>query len=502
MRQTSATYNAYPPIRHVDPLISFRLIDTDAAGNATPSATDAEDISQLPQLLDELQPPVRTLAIPEPNAWLLDGTAQVLPDDMSGETVGFWSSTLSDTDGRFAAPPSVTMTLSAPASSIGFTLEFESYATAIRVTAYAEEQQLDTITVRNSARFCAIEFPVENYDRVVFEFLATPLPFRRVRLTSVLFGIVQRFDSDTISDLTITADADPAGDTLPTARLVWSFDNLDRKYNLVNPDGIYKYLQDGQIISTSVQIGGEAVDCGRFYFQSATAKDSALTAQITAYDRLYWLDTTQYNGGSSGVSTLEEVVASVLEGTGLSVDLPTDKKSTPVLKSIPQGTSVREALRLLAQAACLSCWIDRDGTLVMRELTLADPVDALTADNMESMDGLSVTEPVEAVVLTVRDEYADQEFEYTAGSGSNCIEVSNPCVQDLGTVAAWILAVKQRRLTVDSISRGNPAVELGDTIAVESAFGETVPAAVYGYELSFSSDGLSETFYAIGGDQI
>ena len=60
---------------------------------------------------------------------------------------------------------------------------------------------------------------------------------------------------------------------------------------------------------------------------------------------------------------------------------------------------------MLAQAARCTCWIDRAGVLIFRELSIGVPVDTLDEDNMDSMDGLKVDEKVDCVKLKVTDNF-------------------------------------------------------------------------------------------------
>lgn len=498
MKAVSNTYDAYSDVRRVDISISFNLVDLDANGNATASATLGEEQSALSDLLVEDNHATGKWLTLEPDLWKLDGSWSPLPDD---QTFAFWSSVLSDADGVFATGPTVTLTLSASASSVGFTLRFDDLAqcwpSEFAVNAYTGDTLLASQTVENQVALCTVDMPVEGYDKVVFTFLKTNEPYRRIRLYEVLFGIVQQFDKDTIVTATFEEGASLLCDSIPSRELEFTFDNSDYAYNLVNPDGIYKYLQDGQEIKSALRINGESVDMGTYYFTKAEATDGTLTATITANDKVYAWDSDICGTGEEGTWTLEEAVATVL-GEDVAVRISEEAKERIVYKCIPTDTSKREALRLLAQAGRCSCWIDRTGTVVLQAMDLGTSVDVLDSDNMESMDGVSVSELVDCIKLTVTNDFAETEETYTSGDGSNVESYANCCAKEGQAVADWLLAVAQRRLAFECSNRGNPAVEIGDTITVYNAYDQSQLAAVEELELVYDG-GLEATTKALGG---
>lgn len=480
--------NAYAPSRRVGIDITFALLDTEAAGNATPTASGAEAFSDLSLLLSgEAQSPGKGMTM-EDGLVVTDGTWSPLPDDA---VVPWWSTALSDESGQFTAPPTLTLELSAPASSVGFSLTFDEPAgcwpSLVRITAYRGGEPLEQQTFAVSGPLLAADLPVEGYDRVVAEFLATPVGYRRVKLYSFLFGIVQRFDPDTIVTATFSAGCSAACESIPSAELVFTFDNQAKKYNLINPQGLYRYLQDGQVIETGLSIDGEWVEAGTFYFTRSEAKDGALTAQITANDRVLTWDGETWEGGTSGSWTLGEALRAVL-GEEAAVSFGPDLEGRTVGKAIPNGTSKREAVRLLCQAARCTCWVDRAGVVTCRALEIAATgVDTLDGDNLYDWDGVGVSERVDSVSLTVKDEFADTEQTYTAGSGTNPKSISNPCAVEGQAVAEWLLGMYARRLSYDVKNRGNPAVLTGETITIYNAYQEAGRAAVT--EQTFTYDG-------------
>ena len=64
-------------------------------------------------------------------------------------------------------------------------------------------------------------------------------------------------------------------------------------------------------------------------------------------------------------------------------------------------------------------------------------------------------------------------------------------------MAAWLLFMKQLRMAYKLDTRGNPAIELGDTVTVYNAYDEAGDAIVTGLSLEYSG-GISERLEGIG----
>lgn len=514
MKATSPAYSPYADIRWVDFNIRFELLDETAKGAAVPSVSGQGDISQLAQLTDGIEEMSAKYATFETDGWKLDGTFSIVPDDLTGIQTGWWSDVLSDEDGLFLTPPSVSFYFGGAAiDTVGFTLCFDdtvdSYPVSIRVTTYDADQTtiIEQETFVNDNAKLVINMPVTEYYAVMFEFLSTSKPHRRVRLAECLFGIVQYFDNDNLISVQINYGADLTSESFPSRQLDFVFENLDKKYNLINPNSLYAYLQQGQDIYVRAVVNGEKVDMGVFEFTSAKASDDEMTGTITANDYvLLALDEALFTGGSNTVETLQTAVDTVLGDLDIETSLA--YPSYQVSMAIPKNTTKREAIMLLAQAAMCSVWVDRDGILQIQPLTVkAAADDELNADRTISLGGISVSDPIDAVNLTVRNEfYVDinddvvtVEHTYVAGSGKRVKEFHNPCVEwsNGQAVADWLLLQHNRRIRYNKQNRCNPAVEIGDTLKIHDAYGENRNAVVVEQEISYNGI-LSANTRAIG----
>ena len=489
----SLVQNPYSPERWSAVRVVFQLVDVDAAEDATPTATSEAEISKLEQTHNRVFETDKKLATLEHNYFLLDGS-HVLPDETDNGEVGWWSGEISDSNGNFSIPQVLEFVFSEPQSSIGFTVIFddkaEEYASNFKIEVFDASDVLlaeDNVVDNTSAHYIS-ETPVDSYRRVKITFFKTAMPFRRVRVCEVIFGIVQVFSGKDVTQLKLLQQVSVGMESLPSNELTVTLENLSRRYNMANPQGIYKYLQDGQPLDVKIGVGEsqnsiEYVNAGRYYYTSSKAQDSSMTAQIIANDWLYFLE-GKCQVGTTGTWTVDEAVAAVIADSGLPIttNIPSSIGNRVINKCIPQDTTHREALRMIAQASMSACFFNREHELEFVDLALGDVVDELGNSNLYEPAEISVSDPINTVKITVRDEYAQTETVYTATNKKldeteKVKLINNPLVANQD-VAEWLLSVYQKRIYYDLRERGNPAREIADTVRIYDVYGENRNAII------------------------
>jgi hypothetical protein len=553
--------------------VSFRLIDTTAAEDATPTGDGTNtDISQIAQTHDGVEKLSAKWATLETGGWPLDGSCEIMPDDLSEVQTGWWSE-VSDENGEFATDPKLTFAFSEDHSSVGFTVFFDNqHPREMTVTAYdALDSVIASETVTVTGLIQVVEMPVENYRKVAISFSGTLKPYQSVRVVEVAFGIVQIYDKANSTGGTILYEVSPRSETQPTGELTITIDNTDRKYNMRSPNSLYAYLQQGQPLDAEVGIDGEYIPMGRFYFAKSEAKDASMTAQITAYDWFYRLDKGLYRCGTNDTDTVENLVNKVINDSGLdiTVRIPANIGSRVIGACIPI-VSHREAIRLIAQAARCVAFINRDDELELAELAVGTPVDTLDGNNMRDYPEVSVDDRVNTVDVAVYALYQQSPDDETLYEGivvvrgtqdvwiaysepgqsaaasvsggtlnnaayylygaklnitaagevtitvigkalrsseSICtlsdtepneipqpLQIRNPLItttEMAESVAAWVLSIS--RLVYPVTWRGNPALELMDTVTIEDAYGTDENAVIVKQQFSFDGTLSCET---------
>lgn len=490
MQKVSSNYAPFTPVRDVGMIVRFYIVDPYAKKNGTASASDSAPGTSAGATINDQETISGKFAGLELNRWALDGTIDIPNDGFADQYVGWWSGVVSSDSAEINS--TITFKFSAPVSTIGWAILFDErmnqFPEQITFTAYGSDgaviaENTNQITqVRQN-----ISITAANYTKLTLRFDKTGLPKTRARLRQIDFGLTETYESDGMVSAKIVEEASVSCDSFPSRQISFTFDNADHRYNIMNPDGIFAVIQDGQKLLSKCIINGEAVDVGEFFFTSVTAKDSGVTAQLVGNDMAYTLDRSTYEDGNAESCSLQSAVSKVLSGYGISVVYGDNAEKRKVILAIPRKTTRREAIRLLAQAAMCSAWFDRAGTLRISPLSGSAPSGSITPDDLYDYDGVSISEAVDCVELHIRSEYTEIDETVTAGSGKNVKSVNNPCVAPANyqSVADWLLAQYNRRKIYSVKNRGNPAFETGDTIKISDAFGQNENAVQTGLELTF-----------------
>ena len=436
-----------------------KYVYREAMSRAQVSATNSHSLAMINQVKNA-NATAFNYATCENDFVILDKGYVYLPDS-TVKHIGYLNNALSDTNGEFSSNPTITYEWDENISISGFKLYFyyKNYATEFKITGYNNNnviltktyQNIEDIIIWDAKAFAQVvdaEFDVSGCNRIVFEFESVKEKNRFVKVSKI--QVMRYVDS-------------------------WG-----------------SYLTKRQKIIAEFVVNGERISMGDSYlFDSLKQINGGLTAEITAKSDVVYLD-NQKHDGEHGTTTLGTAMSSVLSGTDVStIYIPSTLANTTVSKATPKDTTKRAATHYFAQAAQATCFFDREGVLNIRALEIDDFVDTIDITNMYDKDIARMGEYVNMIRLTVKDEYTDPETSntYYGGSGLYYRELQNNCVySNNGTsVAQWLLKQYQRRVYFKIIYRGNPALELGDTIRIITADGTSYLAVIY--EQLFEYDG-------------
>ncbi len=490
-----AIINPYASTRWSDIRVKFQLADVDAAEDATVTATSEASISHLSQAHNKTDEMSGKLATLERNYFLLDGSFELPDENDNGET-GWWSNEISDEDGYLLVPQVLEFNFTKEHSSIGFTVVFDDkaneFAEDFTIQVYGNSGLLyENNVAGNTLHTYIVETPVEGYKKVVITFTKTSKSFRRVRVCEVVFGVIQIFDKNNTKELNLLYEISLNAESFSSHELDITIDNSDKKYNMINPNGIYKYLQQGQGLNVQVGVGDSPnsivkVNMGRFYYSYSNAEDDSITARITANDLAYTLIQTRCRIGTTGTWTVNEAVNAVIADCGLdiTVSILPEIGSRIINKCIPYNLSHREAIRMIAQASKSTCYFNRNDTLVFAEVTVSETsADVLNNDNMYTPAKVKDLGRINRIELIVNNQYAETETIYIAsnkasGESERVKTFENPLAYDGQGVANWLLAIEQMRVKYELQERGNPAREISDTVKIYDAYNENRNAVI------------------------
>jgi hypothetical protein len=407
----------YPRFRVSDIRTTFEMIDVTAADDAAVVVENESAISKADQLTNGVQMMSKKLATLEHNIFILDGTMES-PTTDNGE-VGYMSEGISGGLGHISDKIEFVFTL--PHSSAGFTFRFDdrtgNVARDFDIIAYdgADDIVAQGGVRENTRADVVLELPAYGYKRIEIIILRTSIPSRRVRLVEVIFGIIYTYGRgyQNLAATEIIYETSLISKTLPSGQLSVTINNKDRKYNMVNADGIFRYLQRGQKLKVEMGIGKdygelEYVNAGTYYSTRSEAKDDALTAEIVGNDKIMFLDKGKYRRGVNEEGELSEVLQDILANTGVELDIDPIISSRMVRRAIPIVTP-REAVRLVVQAAMCVCYMSRENKLVVRDLPDDEPAVQIISKNMYVPVNVEVGDYFNVAEITAHKLFAQNE---------------------------------------------------------------------------------------------
>lgn len=334
----------------------FGFWDVTARGDAALAVSQNQDFARIADI--NLEDPITfpdAVTLEPGFGWPLDGSKAWLPDNADAYTWGWWSKDLSKVDKTFLNPPTLTVTFSndgvpTPHSSAGITLTF--FATlpgVVNIKWYGLEDNLiadEDFTPDSFEYFC--DRQVENYYKVVITVLSMKYPQRFLRVTRILFGVLEIIGDARVTKATLTEEISPTALTVPINTLELSFFTPNERFALLDPQVAYKMFQWKQEIASYKEVDGVRTFLGLYYLQEATGTVDAVT-QLSCVDIIGILDTLDYMGGICTEKPVVELLAEILTPEGVSFELDASFNGVTITGYLPICTK-RQALQQIAFA--------------------------------------------------------------------------------------------------------------------------------------------------------
>lgn len=149
---------------------------------------------------------------------LLDGTYETLPDNADNIDIGLWSIQLSDSNGYFSSPITLTLTSNEQYASQGFTFAFDTYneifCNDLNITWYRNNLQIATADFMPDNAYYFCQNKVENFDSVTITFKRINMPYNRLKLAVIHYGYTTFFYGDELKNVRVMQQIDPISSEL------------------------------------------------------------------------------------------------------------------------------------------------------------------------------------------------------------------------------------------------------------------------------------------------
>lgn len=439
--------------------IKFKILDVDASDDVTITVTDIEPISNINNINNELDGVAKNYATFETDRWMLDGSMTLIPDDGPYDDIGWWSNILSDSNKLITPNISITCQfINNVHSTIGLTILFDTtndeWAEEFDIKYYNESNVLiDTISVTNNLlSFYVSETPITDFKKIEIVIKKWSLPIRRARVEEVVFGIVNIYDNDNgLVSFKVLEEVDLLSSRVTTNELSFTIDNSKSKYNILNPDGIYTYLQEQQKIEAYLgsMVNGviEYIPLGEFFLIEWQTDKKKLEATFIGYDKIVLLD-KEYNTSIYGLITLYDLAIDILTIAGLTSE---DYYIDPLLSSISTTAylpicTCKEALRYVAVAGQCLFYCDRTNTIQLKRYIPNSSGLTIDFDNAYTSPEITLSKPVKNVIVDVNNYIIDSSSSEcfkgditVSGTQDVLINYNSPSSDVLATVSGGTL---------------------------------------------------------------
>lgn len=484
-----------------DPDIVFGTVGSDGS----------ENVSVPEQLHDHVfeLAPYDTLEL---NRWVLNGGFEMFP--RSGQDqVGYIGSAFSDDNGNFSPAVYVEETFSnvsiLQACSIffpdsvwdGYPVDF-----TVEVKQGGTAYHTETFTGNTESSVSLDGFTVNNPDAIRVTVTKWSLPHRRFRAAEILPGIYEIWDGNIIAEFSMKHQGDVSCLSLPYGTCTIKIDNLDRRFEPRNKNGIFRSIEERQGIDISLGVrlpdGTEEYKRVGFFYQYSTGwktSDNNITMQWDLVDIIGLLQGREFIPPDTIPTTLKEWAAALVAQLGVNfedryiVDTDYADVALPATADDVTGVSCGDLLKWICMAS--GTWPRADaetGYLAIEPLW--DQGDKITLDNLVNYPTMKANSDLAAIIFTLNDENNTQYVvSGNSTASSETQSISNPFIktQEQALIAARIILAAYGGNQYEITGRGNPASEIGDVDTIWLDESNATTARRIQQDLSFSNGVLA-----------
>lgn len=385
MYNVSADYKTQikKPVRNPSILrVNLGVVDLNVREITELSTNSELHISELDKITQSATSPV-SYATLEHNKFNLSGT-QVLPptpSELINYYQGYISGYMSNSERRFTTNPYIRLDFEEPTNFLGLSFNFDildgNYPTEIDIITYLGGVTIDSVTIYPTNPQAALEQTLADCDRMDLIIKETSLPYRRVRIQSIDFGITKVFDTNTLISASWERDIDLLSTKLPKEHFEFKAYDLNREYNPENAQGIWEKIERRQPVefeygyklddgSIEWVKGGNYLTTGEIKSES---KSHISTVSFKASSELTQETGIAYKGiYRPNRITMYQLAINVLDHAGIT-NYEIDEALQDTTTSLPlPAVPFKEALQIIANAARGVLYTDRSGKFIMRRV--------------------------------------------------------------------------------------------------------------------------------------
>lgn len=233
--------------------VKFNIVDPET--NPDLSSNSEEIFSSLDSIKESTIPQTKNYATLEKNFWILNDSQPIYGSEELEQT--YTSSYMSDKNCLFTDKACITLTSSVYLTTLGLTMVFDSidknYAKRLNVKAYRDNTLIMnkdyTLNSYKKRLIFADNDELVRWNRIEIYFIESSLPYRRIRVNQLLFGIMEIYTDENIISAESKEKTTMINSELPTHTFKFTIDNMNKLFNPDNLEGWYRYILQQQPIS-------------------------------------------------------------------------------------------------------------------------------------------------------------------------------------------------------------------------------------------------------------
>ncbi|KRE33432.1 hypothetical protein [Paenibacillus sp. Soil724D2] len=372
--------NIYATSRLNKGRVTFDLSDVSASSDVSSITTTSESaLSLKAQMNNNFRSSTYRLATNEKDRFALDGSWSFADDTLTNNgEIGWVSDLIGDGTGTFTTPQQVTINFNANHTSIGLTVTFDplnnEYATDFTIIAYdAGNAVIATYPYTgNTLVQVAAYGNLVNYRKVAVIINKWSVPNRRARVSEIDFGIVKQYTGELgLVSMQLTEEMDLTSGELPSPEFKFTVDNSSREFNILNPTGFYKSLQQKQQVVGEIGLTYddgtiEWIPVGNYLLWEWQSDEGSLTATFFARTQLDVMASVNYENLTATTKSLYQFAVDIFALCGItnySIDTALQSINT---NSLVKKTNCKNVLQMIALAACANVYVTRSNVITIK----------------------------------------------------------------------------------------------------------------------------------------
>lgn len=496
----------YSPIRENKARVTFDITDiTVNQDNKTIVSTEEFILSDKKQLNNSIRENSYNIITCENDRVKLDGSFSFADDiiEKNGET-GWTSNILCNEVGEFETEQVISFTFTETHSLVGLTVTFDKlnneYASEFEVRAYNSSNTLTNSILATENTQVQKEVIVQLLDFIKIEIAIKKWNkgYRRARVAEIDWGIIRVYEDDKLIKFNFIEEVDIISSQIPSNEFKFTIDNSDKLFNILNPQGFYKFLQEKQKIKaeigTVLENGSiEYVPVGNFLLSTWQSDEGDLTATFTANTRLDLMDCYDYENlivkPNYSIYNLIEELFKICSIEDYEID---PKLKTIYTKCLVEKASCKEVLQLALITSMSNIFITKENKIIIKQDLKTITDSSISLENMYHVPAVELQECIKTVEVTYFNNLEDSIIVELVDNDlklGGSIKLENNTLIDTEDraieVAKWLMDRSKLRNKYTLDWRGNPILELLDYINLDNSYNEEIKANIIKTELEY-----------------